>query len=79
VTKFARQPIEALVAGVKDFALSNYENGWCDLVVETQSDEELAAIIREGKANTVRVAILRTKSHFAAFAEQRRCVQNEAF
>lgn len=79
MTKFARQPIEVLVAAVKEFAVSNYENGWCDLVVETMNDEELAAVIKEGKANTVRVAILRVKSHFAPYAEQRRSVQNEAF
>ena len=79
MTKFARQPIEVLVQAVKDHALANYENGWCDLVVETMSDEDIAQVLRDGKANTARVALIRIKQHWGPYAEQRRSVRNEEF
>ena len=79
MAKFERQSIEVLVQGVKEFALANYNNGWCDMVVETMSDDEIAEVTRDGKANTVRVAIIRMRQRWSPYAEQRRSVQNEAF
>jgi ribosomal protein L12E/L44/L45/RPP1/RPP2 len=79
MAKFERQPIEVLVQGVKDFALANYNNGWCDLVIETMEDSEIAEVIREGKANTVRVAIIRMRQRWSAYAEMRCSVRNEVF
>lgn len=65
------------IAGVKDYCVQNYENGWCDLVIETMDDFEIADVI-EG-TNTVKGAIWKMSVHWGPYAGRRREVMAEAF
>ena len=69
--------LAALLFGVQKHCRDNYTNGWCDLVVETMTDDELREVIKG--ARTLRGAIKKARSHFSAYSEQRRAVQNEIF
>lgn len=65
------------VEGAKSYAISHYDNGWCDLVIETLTDWEIADIIEN--TNTVKGAVHKLAVHFGPYAEQRRAVMNEVF
>lgn len=67
----------ALLFGVQKHCRDNYENGWCDLAVETLTEQELTDIIKG--ARTLKGAIKKTRDHFKGYAEQRRSVMNEIF
>jgi len=66
-----------LVAGVKAMCGEKYENGWCDLVIETMSDNEISEVIKG--ARTVSGAFKKLGQRWGAYAERRREVQSEAF
>lgn len=65
----------AFLFGVQKYCRDNYNNGWCDFVVETLEDHELAAIIKGSR--TLQGAIRKARSHFGGISEHRRSVQNE--
>lgn len=69
--------IKERVAGAKSHCAANYENGWCDLVIETLDDWEIADIIEN--TNTVKGAVHKLAVHFGPYADQRRAVMNEIF
>lgn len=69
--------IKDRVDAVKAYALANYENGWCDLVIETMDDWRIADVI-EG-TNTVKGAIWKMSVFHGPYAEQRAAVMNEVF
>lgn len=72
----AANTLDALAAAVNAYCTENYENGWCDLVIETLSPKELAAIIEDTK--TEKAAIAAVKAHFSEYAEVRSDIQAEA-
>jgi hypothetical protein len=69
--------LAAFLFGVQKHCRDNYNNGWCDLVVETMTDDELRDVIKG--ARTLKGAIKKARKHFVDYAEQRRAVQNEIF
>lgn len=75
--QFAADDLTAWCFGVQKHCRDNYNNGWCDLVVETLTDDELKAIIKG--ARTLKGAITKARKHFGGYAEQRRAVMNEIF
>jgi ribosomal protein L12E/L44/L45/RPP1/RPP2 len=58
-----------MVEAVKAECAAQYENGWCDLVVETMEDSEIAEVI--GNATTVKGAMKKLKAHVGGTAEAR--------
>lgn len=70
-------PIKDRVEGAKAHCVANYSNGWCDLVIETLTDWEIADIIEN--TNTVKGAVHKLAVHFGPYAEQRQSVRNEVF
>lgn len=75
--QWAADDAAAFLFGVQKHCRDNYNNGWCDMVVETMTDEELAAVIKG--ARTLKGAIKKARQHFSGYCEQRRAVQNEIF
>lgn len=73
----ARLSVDALVSGVKSYALRNYDRSGWDVVVETMSDEEIAEVI--GNARSYNGAIYRVGQHVRPFADYRSEIQSEAF
>lgn len=69
--------IKDRVEGVKAHCLKNYGNGWCDLVIETMDDWEIADVIEN--TNTVKGAVHKMAVHWGPYAEQRQSVMNEVF
>lgn len=69
--------LTALLFGVQKHCRDNYENGWCDVIVETMTDDELRNVIKG--ARTLKGAIKKARQHVSGYAEQRRAVQNEIF
>lgn len=78
--RFKRFLIESdildLVAAVKQFANSNYENGW-DIVVETMTDEEIAEEIAGSK--TPEEAIKKMAIIVDLYNDKRQEIQSTAF
>ena len=60
---------ETLITEILDYCADHYENGWCDLVIETTSRDEITEII--GKASTLRGAIYKLRKNFDVIAEYR--------
>lgn len=67
---------DLMLVVVLNYCYRNYENGWCDLVVETTTNDELREII--GDARTERAAILRVRKHFKDYADYRSEIQATA-
>ena len=61
--------IKDRVEGAKAHCTANYNNGWCDLVIETLTDWEIADIIENTK--TVKGAVHKLAVHFGPYAGQR--------
>jgi hypothetical protein len=61
------------VEAVKTYCVHNYDNGWCDLVIETLSDWDIADIIENTK--TVKGAVHKLAVHFGPYAGHRREVR----
>lgn len=61
--------IKDRVEGAKAHCAQNYSNGWCDLVIETLTDWEIADIIEN--TNTVKGAVHKLAVHFGPYAERR--------
>lgn len=62
---------------IKAYCIANYDNGWCDVAIETMEGHEIEAVIAGAK--TEKGAIRKLKAHLAPYCEQRRAVQNEIF
>jgi len=61
-------PLDEIVAGVKEHATKNYEKGW-DVVVETMSDDQIKAAI--GKVKTVKGAITKLQKNVVSFHKEK--------
>lgn len=77
MTQERADDLTALLFGVQKHCRDNYTNGWCDIIIETLTDGELADIIKN--ARTLQGAIRKARQHVGGYAEQRRAVQNEIF
>jgi hypothetical protein len=73
----AADDLAAFLFGVKKHCRDNYSNGWCDVIVETLTDDELRDIIKG--ARTLKGAIKKARHHVSGYVEQRRAVRNEIF
>lgn len=69
--------LTAWLYGVQRYCRDNYNNGWCDVIIETLTDAELRGII--SGARTLQGAIKKARNHVSGYAEQRRAVRNEIF
>lgn len=79
IARALREPvtIKDRVEGAKLYCIMHYDNGWCDLVIETLGDWDIADIIEN--TNTVKGAVHKLAVHFGPYAEQRKSVMNEVF
>lgn len=71
--------IEELVTAVKAHALEHYEDGGWDIIVETFTDEEIAAQLREDKATTVRQALASFGTQIDVWSDRQADARNSAF
>ena len=72
-----RNGMNPLVAGVRSFALSNYERDGWDYVVETYSDADI--IERIGRSRTVQGAIAKVRKAIKDMSEYRDDIQATAW
>lgn len=68
---------DQLLREIKWHCTSHYDNGWCDLVIETMDDADIRKVI--GKAPTLRGAIFKLRKHWGPYAERRAEVASTAF
>lgn len=71
--------IEEMVAAVKAYAESHYNEGGWDTIVECYDDRELASEIMQGKCQTNEEAIAYVGRGCKVYDDYRKDIQAEAF
>lgn len=81
MTQFNELPVrplrERLIGYVKDYALTNYDKGGWDVIVECYDDDMIADVI--GKARTPEGAIRKFRPLVSVWADRQADARNSAF